>query len=170
MKGEKAIKKIRSKKKLKARKEKISMVRKRTKAILKRNAGKKSLVKTKASSRRKVRPRSNRIRRKVAVKRPAARKIVRLTGRGQFTVDQGMLKELNRIDNSIVELISRDIVDEEEFRKRLSELTDVILRRGKPLDPKEIVPSDIMLPSSDLSLEEAKRIFKGEGAIPETFA
>jgi hypothetical protein len=39
---------------------------------------------------------------------------------------------------------------------------------GQPLDPKEIIQSDIILPSTDLSIDEAKRLFKGEGVIPET--
>jgi hypothetical protein len=54
-----------------------------------------------------------------------------------------------------------------EFKKRLSELTYIVEKNGKPLDPKEIIQSDIILPSVDLSIDEAKKLFKGEGVIPE---
>lgn len=95
-------------------------------------------------------------------------KIVRIMGQGQFTVDNNTLKKLNEIDDSIVQLVSKDRSDDAEFRKRLTELTDIVERKGKPLDPKEIIQSDIILPSADLSIDEAKKLFKGDGVIPET--
>ena len=96
------------------------------------------------------------------------RRIVRIMGQGQFTVDNTTLKKLNEIDDSIVQLVSTERSDDNEFRKRLTELTSVVESNGHPLDPKEIIQSDIILPSTDLSIDEAKRLFKGEGVIPET--
>jgi hypothetical protein len=95
-------------------------------------------------------------------------KIVRIMGQGQFTVDNDTLKKLNQIDDSIVELVSNHRSDPAEFRKRLEELTDIVEKKGKPLDPKEIIQSDIILPTPDLSIDEAKKLFEGEGVIPET--
>jgi hypothetical protein len=89
-------------------------------------------------------------------------------GQGQFTVDNITLKRLNEIDDSIVQLVSKEKSDDVEFKKRLTELTDIVEAKGKPLDPKEIIQSDIILPSPDLSVDEAKRLFNGEGVIPET--
>src|SRR5919109_43212 len=60
-----------------------------------------------------------------------------------------------------------DRSDDIEFRKRLTELTYIVEKNGKQLDPKEIIQSDIILPSPDLSIEEAKRLFKGDGVVPE---
>jgi hypothetical protein len=94
-------------------------------------------------------------------------KIVRIMGQGQFMVDNKTLKKLNEIDNSIVQLVSDDRSDDTEFRNRLTELTDIVEKNGKQLDPKEIIQSDIILPSPDLSIEEAKRLFKGDGVVPE---
>jgi hypothetical protein len=96
------------------------------------------------------------------------RRIVRIMGQGQFTVDNTTLKRLNEIDDSIVQLVSTERSDDNEFRRRLTELTSVVESKGHPLDPKEIIQSDIILPSTDLSIDEAKRLFKGEGVIPET--
>ena len=101
--------------------------------------------------------------------RPSERyRVVRIMGQGQFTVDNITLKRLNEIDDSIVQLVSKERSDDAEFKKRLTELADIVEAKGKPLDPKEIIQSDIILPSPDLSVDEAKRLFNGEGVIPET--
>ena len=103
-----------------------------------------------------------------AVSKPAHKaKIVRIMGEGQFTVNSRTLKELSKIDNSIVQLVSRDRSDDSEFKQRLRQLTAIVEKKGRPLDPKEIIQSDIILPSVDLSIDEAKKLFKGEGVIPE---
>lgn len=98
---------------------------------------------------------------------PSGKKIVRIMGHGQFTVDNRTLKKLNDIDNAIVELVSVARSDDTEFKKRLIELSNMVVQNGKPLDPHEIIKSDIILPSADLSIDEAKRLFQGEGVIPE---
>jgi hypothetical protein len=97
----------------------------------------------------------------------SGKKIVRIMGHGQFTVDNKILKKLNDIDNDIVKLVSTERSDDFEFKKRLTELSEMVLKNGKPLDPREIIKSDIILPSADLSIDEAKRLFRGEGVIPE---
>ena len=94
-------------------------------------------------------------------------KIVRIMGHGQFTVDSRTLKKLNEIDNAIVELVSAERSDDTEFKKRLTELSHMVVENAKPLDPHEIIKSDIILPSADLSIDEAKKLFRGEGVIPE---
>jgi hypothetical protein len=98
---------------------------------------------------------------------PSGKKIVRIMGHGQFTVDNRTLKKLNDIDNAIVELVSAARSDDTEFKKRLIELSNMVVQNGKPLDPHEIIKSDIILPSADLSIDEAKKLFQGEGVIPE---
>ena len=94
-------------------------------------------------------------------------KIVRIMGEGQFVVDNKTLKKLNDIDNSLVQLVSNDRSDDTEFKKRLVELVNIVEQNGKQLDSKQIIQSDIILPSADLSIDEAKKLFKGDGVIPE---
>jgi len=98
---------------------------------------------------------------------PAGKKIVRIMGHGQFTVDGKTLKKLNDIDNDLVKLVSTERSDDSEFKRKLTELNNMVVKNGKPLDPHEIIKSDIILPSADLSIDEAKRLFRGEGVIPE---
>jgi len=129
-------------------------------------------LRKKAVSTRKVPAKSNR---KVAIAKHKSKsagshgqnKIVRIMGHGQFTVDGKTLKKLNDIDNSIVKLVSQERSDDAEFKNRLTELNNIVVKNGKPLDPREIIKSDIILPSADLSIDEAKRLFRGDGVIPE---
>lgn len=131
---------------------------------------KRKLRAKKATSTRKP---ASKVRKKAAAGRAraksgeGAKKIVRIMGHGQFTVDGKTLKKLNDIDNAIVKLVSTERSDDMEFKKRLTELSDMVVKNGKPLDPHEIIKSDIILPSVDLSIDEAKRLFRGEGVIPE---
>jgi len=137
---------------------------------LKRVVKAKSRLKKATSTRKPVvkarkKPAAAKVKAKSAV--APSRKIVRIMGHGQFTVDSRTLKKLNEIDNALVELVSKERSDDAEFKKRLAELNDMVMKNGKPLDPREIIRSDIILPSADLSIDEAKRLFQGEGVIPE---
>jgi hypothetical protein len=122
-----------------------------------------STRKTAVKTRKKTAIAKTRIRRAAS----PSNKIVRIMGHGQFTVDSRTLKKLNDIDNAIVEMVSVERSDDSEFKKKLTELSHMVVENGKPLDPHEIIQSDIILPSADLSIDEAKKLFRGEGVIPE---
>lgn len=94
------------------------------------------------------------------------KKVVRIMGQGQFYVDSVTLKKLNAIDDSLVELVASEKADDGEFRAMLAELNHVAAKRGKAVERGEIVKSDIILPSADLPVDEAKKLFMGEGVIP----
>lgn len=96
----------------------------------------------------------------------AKKKIIRVLDHGQFFVDSDTLRKLNTIDNSIVRRLESGNLDDREFKTKVEQLAELVTKKGKPLDPKMIVGSDIILPDSDLSIEEASKIFYGEGIIP----
>lgn len=98
--------------------------------------------------------------------RRANKKIIRVLGHGQFSVDSETLRKLNAIDNSIVRRFEEENLTDEEFKMKIEQLGEIVTRKGKLLDPKVIVSSDIILPGSDLTIEEAGKIFHGEGIIP----
>jgi hypothetical protein len=143
----------------------------------KNNTKRRKMAATRLKTRSKKAVRRKKTPARGARKKPASRakssagagikKIVRIMGQGQFTVDGKTLKKLNDLDNAIVQLVSQERSDDSEFRRKLGELSEMVVRNSKPLDPKEIIQSDIILPSADLSIDEAKRLFKGEGVIPE---
>jgi hypothetical protein len=91
--------------------------------------------------------------------------IVRILGEGQFKVDDKLLDSLNKIDNEIVNHVSKG--DKAEFRRDLAMFIRTIKKEGKPLNPAEIISSDIIIPPEDLSIEEAKRVFSGHGLIKD---
>ncbi|HKU49351.1 MAG TPA: hypothetical protein VJP79_05335 [Nitrososphaera sp.] len=144
---------------------KLKTTRRKSTSTAASKGGRKTSRKSSATITKKRRPASA-AKAKSASAAPV-RKVVRIMGHGQFTVDGKTLKKLNVLDNSIVEFVSQERSDDGEFRKKLAELTEMVVRNSKPLDPKEIIQSDIILPSADLSIDEAKRLFKGEGVIPE---
>ena len=81
---------------------------------------------------------------------------------------------INEIDSSIVTLIenyseeggtSDHKTTQKDLEYKLTEMISLITSNGQPLDVEEIVKSDTIIPDSDLSIEEATKIFKGEGVI-----
>jgi hypothetical protein len=134
-----------------------------------RNVKKQNQTMKKTASKLRVsRTKSAATKTKTMVSKPVRKsKVVRIMGEGQFVVDDKALKKLNDIDNSLVQLVSNDRSDDTEFKKRLVELVSIVEQNGKQLDPKQIIQSDIILPSADLSIDEAKKLFKGDGVIPE---
>lgn len=89
--------------------------------------------------------------------------IIRIMGEGQFLVSSSLLDDLNIIDNRIVDRVSME--DEAGFKEELKKLISTIKEKSEPLDPEEIVESDIIVPPEDLTLEEAERVFRGSGLI-----
>ena len=88
-------------------------------------------------------------------------------GKGQYRINQRMATRINALDNSIVDIVKRIIADEKEFKKKLKEMLSLVSKNGQELEHTEIVKSDILLPTSDISINDAKNLFKGEGIIPD---
>lgn len=105
---------------------------------------------------------------KVRKTKPSAnrKKVVRIMGQGQYYVDATTVKKLKTINESLVEFVASEKLDDGEFKAMLAELNHIAAKRGKPLGRGEIVRTDILLPSADLSIDEAKKLFTGEGVIP----
>lgn len=89
--------------------------------------------------------------------------IVRLMGEGQYELDKAQVDELNRIDNNLVNIV--DNCDEDAFRTEFNKIIDYVHINGKHIPDDIIKPSDIIIPPADITLEEAKSIFKGDGLI-----
>lgn len=95
--------------------------------------------------------------------------IVRLMGEGQYELDKKHMDVVNKIDNNIVKIVNRG--DEKAvkitFKIEFKKLNDYVRRNGKRIPDEFITPSDIIIPPADLTLEEARKIFKGEGLIED---
>lgn len=91
--------------------------------------------------------------------------IIRIMGEGQYRVPSSILDELNVIDNRIVDLVAKE--DEGGYKNELARLISAVKEKGSPLNPEEIVESDLIVPPGDLTLEEAEKIFGGSGLIED---
>ena len=91
--------------------------------------------------------------------------IVRLMNEGQFRLDDSTATRLNEIDNAAVAALERG--DEAGFRERLAELAQTVRSGGQPLDDADLHPSDLIVPPDDLTLDEARELFSGDGLVPD---
>ena len=91
--------------------------------------------------------------------------IVRLMGEGQFRIDDACLARLDELDERATEALGRE--DEAELDARLDEMWAVVREQGEPLDDADLSPSDLIVPPSDLTLEETRALFSDQGLIPD---
>lgn len=91
--------------------------------------------------------------------------IVRLMGAGQFRVDEGLVSRLNELDDRAQ--AAADAGEEAELDGVLGEMWALVESEGEPLDLDDLSPSDAVVPPSDLTLEETKRLFSDQGLIPD---
>ena len=90
--------------------------------------------------------------------------IVRILGEGQFNLPGAAIDELNEIDNRMVEAVESE--DRSALTALLHEMETLVREKGEPVPIDELVESDLILPETDLTLEEAESIFVGEGLLP----
>jgi len=95
--------------------------------------------------------------------------IVRLMGEGQYEIDKKHLEAVNKIDNNIVKIVKSqdEKAVEAAFKTEYKKLIDYVRKNGKKIPNEIIKPSDLIIPPADLTFEEARKIFTGEGLIPE---
>jgi hypothetical protein len=91
--------------------------------------------------------------------------IVRISGEGQFRIPDEDGDRLNELDNRAVRAVESG--DETGFRELWSQMLELITFDGNALPDDELVESDVILPPRDISFEEARGEFTGEGLIPD---
>ena len=91
--------------------------------------------------------------------------IVRIMGEGQWRADDDLKRELDQLDDVAGRLLEDG--DEEGLRRVLGEMADRVRDRGEQLPDADLHPSDAIVPPPDLSLDEARALFEGEGLIPD---
>jgi hypothetical protein len=90
--------------------------------------------------------------------------IVRIATEGQYELTESDAEVLNELDNQAV--AACDTGDEEQFKQAFNELVEFVRKNGQPLAEDVLEPSDVIVPPPDVSFEEAKAEFSGEGLIP----
>lgn len=91
--------------------------------------------------------------------------IVRLMGEGQYRVDDELREQLNELDDRAVAALEQE--DEPALDDMLDRMWQVVRERGEHLADDDLSPSDLIIPPSDLSLEETKKLFSEDGLVPD---
>ncbi len=91
--------------------------------------------------------------------------IVRIATEGQFELEEGNARELRALDQKAVDQCAAG--DEEVFRATFAQMLALIRSHGRQLPEDQLVPSDVILPPPDVSFQEAREGFSGEGLIPD---
>jgi hypothetical protein len=90
--------------------------------------------------------------------------IVRIMGEGQVEVAAGEIDALNALDTELQAAVEAG--DEDHYRRALSALTTRVREVGKPVPDDALLPSDIVIPTSEISLDEVRALVGNEGLIP----
>jgi hypothetical protein len=91
--------------------------------------------------------------------------IVRLMGEGQFRTPDDLATKLNELDNEAVDAVQAS--DEKRLRELLGRMAQLVRDGGEALPVEDLSASDLILPPPDLSLDEARELFSGDGLIPD---
>ena len=92
--------------------------------------------------------------------------IVRIATEDQYELSQEDYERVNDLDNAVVAAVEAG--DEQRYGKAFAELIDFIRTNGKEIADDDLRESDVIIPPSDTTLEQAKADFTGEGIIPES--
>lgn len=89
--------------------------------------------------------------------------IVRISGTGQYRLDDDAVRKLDALDTTLTEAVNNG--DEETFKSTLSQTIEFIRNSGTPIPDDELVPSEVIVPPEDVTLEEARGFFTDEGLM-----
>jgi hypothetical protein len=91
--------------------------------------------------------------------------IVRVMGEGQFEIDDEVAKGLNELDEQAEQALEAG--DTEQLAELLERMAEAVRTNGARVPDEDLTPSEGIVPPPDLTLEEAKELFEGEGLIPD---
>jgi PspA-Associated protein len=91
--------------------------------------------------------------------------IARLMGEGQYRIDEALRAQLNELDERAAAAV--DAQDEGALDDVLDEMWQLVQDRGERLADEDLSTSDLIIPPSDLTLEETRQLFTEEGLVPD---
>jgi len=91
--------------------------------------------------------------------------IVRVLGEGQFEVDEEVAKGLNDLDEQAERALEAG--DQKQLSELLERMAEAVRTNGLPLPDENLSPSEAIIPPEDLTLDEAREFFEGDGLIPD---
>lgn len=89
--------------------------------------------------------------------------IIRISGEGQYQVDDATLVQLNELDAAVEASLE---AEEAEFAAALTALLALVREAGTQVANEELVESDVILPASDATVADVREMLRGDGLIP----
>ena len=91
--------------------------------------------------------------------------IARLMNEGQYEIDEALVARLDELDDKALAALEAN--DEAELDGHLDEMWSLVQAEGRRLPDDDLHPSDLIIPPSDLTLEETRQLFSEQGLIPD---
>ncbi len=91
--------------------------------------------------------------------------IIRISGDGQYEIDDTILDRLNTVDDELEDAVQAR--DEERFGRELGRLLALVREAGDRLGAEHLAASDLILPPDDVSLREIAGELSIDGLIPD---
>ena len=91
--------------------------------------------------------------------------IVRLMGEGQWRVSEEVRERLNELDEEAI--AAADAGDEASLDATLERMWALVKAEGERLPDEDLSASDVLIPPTDLTLEETRQLMESEGLIPD---
>lgn len=89
--------------------------------------------------------------------------IVRISGEGQYRLDDSALAAVNELDAALESALN---ADEASFAAALTALLDKVRSDGAHVPDEELVESNVILPASDATREDVREMLGDEGLVP----
>ena len=86
-------------------------------------------------------------------------------GEGQWRLDDDLIKKLDELDDKAMAALERE--NEAQLDAHLEEMAALVRREGERLLDDDLHASDVIIPPSDLTLEETHELFSDDGLIPD---
>jgi len=92
--------------------------------------------------------------------------IVRILNEGQWRIDEGVVADLNRLDDAVEDAVATG--DEAELAAALGALLAEVRFAGSRIADDELFDSELILPAADSTLEDIRELLStsGEGLVP----
>ncbi len=91
--------------------------------------------------------------------------IVRIATEDQYRLPDDDAARLNELDNQAVAAVEAG--NEARFHALFEEMLGLVRRHGHKLESDDLEGSDVIIPPPDLSFDEARHEFTGDGLIPD---
>ena len=88
--------------------------------------------------------------------------IVRILGENQYRVDDAHMEAITNLDEDL--LVAIDTDNHARFQSLLAEVLAFVQKNGQQVPDAELVSSDMIIPGSDMTLEETRKYLEDHPA------